>query len=98
MNFMMDDEGEARIKATYGGNFERLAALKQKFDPANLFRVTKISDPQRDFGPWRPAPGHIPRSLPLQRRAFSFSGFHRLRHHALGATGVCRAASAPREP
>jgi hypothetical protein len=41
VNFMMDDEGEARVKASYGGNFERLVALKQKFDPVNLFRVNQ---------------------------------------------------------
>lgn len=38
-NFMMDDEGEERIKATFGDNYKRLAALKKKYDPANLFRV-----------------------------------------------------------
>ena len=38
-NFMMDDEGEARVKAAYGGNYERLASLKKKYDPANLFHV-----------------------------------------------------------
>ena len=38
-NFMMDDEGEARLKATYGDNYERLAKLKKKYDPSNLFRV-----------------------------------------------------------
>jgi len=38
-NFMMDDEGEARLKAAYGDNFQRLAALKKKYDPGNLFRV-----------------------------------------------------------
>ena len=40
-NFMMDDEGEARVKATYGDNYPRLAALKKKYDPANLFRVNQ---------------------------------------------------------
>ena len=40
VNFMMDDEGEARVKA-YGDNFDRLVALKQKFDPLNLFRVNQ---------------------------------------------------------
>ena len=36
---MMDDEGEARLTATFGDNYARLAALKQKYDPSNLFRV-----------------------------------------------------------
>lgn len=40
-NFMMDDEGDARIKATYGDNYARLAALKKKYDPANLFRINQ---------------------------------------------------------
>lgn len=40
-NFMMDDEGDARLKATYGDNYKRLAALKKKYDPANLFRVNQ---------------------------------------------------------
>jgi len=38
-NFMMADEGEARIKATFGANYPRLTALKQKFDPGNLLHV-----------------------------------------------------------
>ena len=41
VNFMMEDEGEGRIKASYGDNFERLGALKRKFDPSNLFRVNQ---------------------------------------------------------
>jgi FAD binding domain/Berberine and berberine like len=44
-NFMMDDEGDARLKATYGDNYARLVALKQKYDPANLFRVNQNIKP-----------------------------------------------------
>ena len=40
-NFMMDDEGDERVQATYGENYGRLAALKGKYDPANLFRVNQ---------------------------------------------------------
>jgi hypothetical protein len=40
-NFMMDDEGDARVKAAYGGNYDHLAALKKKYDPANLFHVNQ---------------------------------------------------------
>jgi len=40
-NFMMDDEGEARVRAAYGGNYERLSVLKKKYDPENLFRVNQ---------------------------------------------------------
>jgi len=40
-NFMMDDEGEARIKAAYGDNYYQLAAVKKKYDPNNLFRVNQ---------------------------------------------------------
>lgn len=39
INFMMDDEGEARVRAAYGGNYQRLVAVKRRYDPANLFRV-----------------------------------------------------------
>jgi len=44
-NFMMDDEGEARVKASYGDNYARLSALKKKYDPANLFRVNQNIPP-----------------------------------------------------
>jgi FAD/FMN-containing dehydrogenase len=54
VNFMMDDEGEARVKATYGDNYERLVALKYKYDPSNLFRVNQNIRPavvDRDVKP-----------------------------------------------
>jgi FAD/FMN-containing dehydrogenase len=44
-NFMMDDEGEARLKATFGDNYARLAAVKKKYDPKNLFRVNQNIKP-----------------------------------------------------
>jgi hypothetical protein len=44
-NFMMDDEGEARVRAAYGPNYDRLAAAKRAYDPANLFRVNQNIPP-----------------------------------------------------
>jgi FAD/FMN-containing dehydrogenase len=44
INFMME-EGEDRIKATYGDNYERLTAIKAKYDPDNLFRVNQNIKP-----------------------------------------------------
>jgi hypothetical protein len=40
LNFMME-EGEERIRATYRGNYDRLAAVKAKYDPGNFFRVNQ---------------------------------------------------------
>jgi hypothetical protein len=45
VNFMMD-EGQARVKATYGENYAQLAQIKAKYDPDNVFRVNQNIQPQ----------------------------------------------------
>ena len=40
LNFMMN-EGQDRIRASYKDNYERLAEIKQKYDPNNFFRVNQ---------------------------------------------------------
>jgi hypothetical protein len=44
VNFMME-EGEDRIKTSYGKNYERLVAIKNKYDPDNFFRVNQNIKP-----------------------------------------------------
>jgi FAD/FMN-containing dehydrogenase len=45
INFMME-EGEDRIRATYGKNYDRLAKIKKRYDPANFFRVNQNIKPK----------------------------------------------------
>jgi FAD/FMN-containing dehydrogenase len=42
---MMMDEGDDNVKAAYRDNYERLAEIKRKYDPANLFRVNQNVKP-----------------------------------------------------
>jgi hypothetical protein len=44
VNFMME-EGQDRIKASYGINYERLAKIKAKYDPDNFFHINQNIKP-----------------------------------------------------
>ena len=44
VNFMME-EGQERVRTSFRGNYDRLAAIKKKYDPANFFRVNQNIKP-----------------------------------------------------
>jgi FAD/FMN-containing dehydrogenase len=44
VNFMMD-EGPSRVQATYRDNYQRLANIKGRYDPGNLFRINQNIPP-----------------------------------------------------
>jgi FAD/FMN-containing dehydrogenase len=50
INFQTADENEARVRATYGPNFDRLVEAKQTYDPENLFRLNRNIPPRARAG------------------------------------------------
>ena len=44
VNFLTADEGD-RVKAAYGQNYDRLAQIKRKYDPTNLFSTNQNIQP-----------------------------------------------------
>jgi FAD/FMN-containing dehydrogenase len=45
MNFLTADEPDERVRAAYGDNYERLAAVKREWDPTDLFSNTQTVEP-----------------------------------------------------
>ena len=58
VNFLTQDEQD-RVRAAYGANYARLAALKRRYDPTNLFRMNQNispAPPAADRPDMRPGP------------------------------------------
>jgi hypothetical protein len=45
VNFLTQDEQD-RVRLAYGSNYDRLATLKKKYDPNNLFRMNQNIPPR----------------------------------------------------
>ena len=44
LNYLMD-EGEQRVKDSFGKNYDRMVQLKNKYDPTNFFRLNQNIQP-----------------------------------------------------
>ncbi|GAA2391097.1 FAD-binding oxidoreductase [Streptomyces glaucosporus] len=47
VNFMGEDEGQERVRATYRDHYDRLARVKRTYDPDNLFHANQNIRPAR---------------------------------------------------
>jgi FAD/FMN-containing dehydrogenase len=56
----LGEEGEDRVRAAYGANYERLVALKNKYDPTNFFRLNANVRPTVPDAGERARPGRGP--------------------------------------
>ena len=49
VNFLMN-EGQDRVKASYRGNYARLAQVKERYDPGNTFHINQNIQPASEPG------------------------------------------------
>ena len=63
VNFLTQEEG-GRVREAYGSNYDRLAAIKAKYDPMNVLRINQnivpAAAPIMPRGPGRTAPASMP--------------------------------------
>jgi FAD/FMN-containing dehydrogenase len=45
INFLRDGEGSDRVHAAFGPNYDRLAQVKARYDPTNLFHINQNIPP-----------------------------------------------------
>jgi hypothetical protein len=57
-NFL-GDEGEEQVRASYGVNYERLVALKNTYDPGNVFHFNQNIPPTRGVNHTRAVPSEL---------------------------------------
>jgi FAD/FMN-containing dehydrogenase len=46
VNHIAGDDRPEKTRASFGANYGRLAALKQRYDPTNLFRLNPNVKPE----------------------------------------------------
>ena len=51
VNFQTEDEADERTLESYRGNYERLEAVKARYDPTNLFQVNRNIQPRAGSSP-----------------------------------------------
>jgi FAD/FMN-containing dehydrogenase len=45
INHLNTEDRPERIRASYSGNYDKLAAIKRKYDPTNFFRLNANIQP-----------------------------------------------------